>query len=445
MITFNYGPVLQVGAHGLRAPLMASLGKRLPKLLDALTSRGQGFIDLPLTMKYAREAETFARSVGGKFDFVVVLGIGGSALGTRCLVDVLGGSAPRLLVLDSIDPEMIARMESVIDYRRTLFVVVSKSGTTPETVAQYMYVRRRLMDVVGGGRGRAARTGGVVAMARASRAMARHFVFITDPHRGLLRDVAARDGIRIFDVPENVGGRFSVLSPVGLVPAALAGVPITEVVAGARAQRGRVLSSDFTTNIAFQFAAVQYLLAQRRGVSKNVIMPYHGALASLADWYRQLLAESIGKRVDRRGQVVHRGITPIAGIGPADQHSQLQLYNEGPFDTLILFVAAQRDRVRTLRIPPEHPEFRDLSYLHGHSFGELLRAELAATELALTKYGRPTARLVIDRIDARSLGEMLMFFMGSVGFLGELFEVNAYDQPGVELGKQLTKKLLRAL
>lgn len=411
-------------AHGISPAEIATTSKLLPKYIDCIHARQQGFYTVIDDKKIVADIITFARGVKGKFHDIVVLGIGGSALGTICLEQSLTHlfkkSSPRLYVLDNIDPTLMREVQDIIHLRKTLFIVITKSGGTPETLAQYLYFRR-LTD-------------------RAKLNAAKHFVFVTDPKVGLLRKIANEENIPTFGVPENVGGRFSVQTAVGLLPAALIGIDIKAILAGCRTMRDTFLSDDPHINLPFRLASIQYLLA-KKGKNINVLMPYAQHLVRFADWYRQLLAESIGKARNNAGETVNVGITPINALGATDQHSQSQLYNEGPNDKLIMFLSVKK-LDRTTPIPVPLGADNALAFLRGVDFNTLINTERVATAAALTKYERPNITIHIDAITPRSLGELFLFFESATAFLGEFFDINAFDQPGVELSKNLTKEYL---
>lgn len=413
--------------HVPRGPYDA-LVKKLPKLLSDFATRGQGFLDT-IDDRVTHEAvKDYATVLRKKFDTGVVLGIGGSALGFGCVFDGLRHSfwnmlsarkrddMPRMFVLDNIDPALLKGVEDVIDLKKTTFFVITKSGTTPETIAQFSYFWKKVVDAVG------------------AKKAHEHFVFITDPHEGFLRSFGKEHHVAMFPVPPNVGGRFSVLTSVGLFPAAFAGIDTDAMIRGAKIMRECVLSRDAKKNIAFRLAAIQYLLYQR-GVDITVMMSYSQSLFRLADWYRQLLAESIGKAKNRSGKIVNVGITPIRALGVTDQHSQVQLYNEGPADKFYLFADVG---THVSCVIPKTKGF-DLNCAR---FEDLLATEKRATEMAFDSYDRPHATIHLPKLDAETLGETFVFLEMSVAILGELFNVNAFDQPGVELAKVLTRKLL---
>jgi glucose-6-phosphate isomerase len=380
------------------------------------------FLDLPYDEAAAGEVEAYVRSVRGRFRDLLLLGIGGSALGARLLQEALAGTGEegRLRVLDNIDPDWVEETLDGLDPESTLVNVVSKSGTTVETAAQYLRVKEWL--------GRQAQDPA-------------HWVFTTDPAQGLLRRTAREEGIRAFSVPPAVGGRYSVLGAVGLLPAAWLGISVGELLEGARGMVDRCLAGSVRENPAAAWAAVQYLLHRRKGKTMAVVMPYSWRLRSFPEWYAQLLAESLGKKHDLTGAVVHTGITPVRALGVTDQHSQLQLYTEGPNDKWILFVEVEGSNRAAHALshggsPPE------LSFLAGKSLADLMRAEKQGTEQGLVWADRPNATLRLDRLTPRSVGGLIVLCEVAVALLGKFLQVDPYDQPGVEAGKRAALALL---
>jgi glucose-6-phosphate isomerase len=317
-----------------------------------------------------------------------------------------------------VDPATIGPFLDRLDLGRTLFNVVSKSGGTAETMSQYLIVRQRLMDKLGDG-------------------YRRHLLFTTDPEKGVLRQLAKQEDIASLPIPPSVGGRFSVLSAVGLLPAALVGIDVRELLAGAREMAERCDTDDLRSNPAGLFAALQYLADTEADAPIQVMMPYSDRLRDVADWFRQLWAESLGKQSTRAGEEVFAGPTPVKSLGATDQHSQVQLYIEGPFDKTITFLAEAESEI-DVEIPSAYPELGELGYLGGHTLGELLRTEMLATEAALARRGRMNMMIELPRVDARSLGGLFMLFQIATVYAGHLYGVDPLDQPGVELGKQLT-------
>ena len=394
-----------------------------------------GFFDLPWASETSRRVQEVADSFGQWFETVVVLGIGGSGLGAVTLRDSLLATHwnerdaeareyfPRLYVLDNPDPATVGSLLGRLDLRRTLFNVISKSGSTAETMALYLVIRDRLKMLVGEDKVRG------------------HFLFTTDPDEGALRRIADAEGIPALPVPPNVGGRFSVLTPVGLWPAAVTGVDVDALLAGAGAMEERCRTDALLANPAGLLATLLHHAATEGGKPIHVLMPYCDRLRSFALWFQQLWAESLGKAADRSGNTVHTGPTPLPAVGATDQHSQVQLFMEGPRDKVVLFVAV-RDAGDPIAIPAGHPEIAELSYLGGHTLGELLDAERRATAEALRQAGRPSLTLELERVDARALGALFMLFQIATVYAGALYGVDPLDQPGVELGKRLTYGLL---
>ncbi len=411
---------------GPRAPSVDALSALRPRLASATTTIEAraaagtlGFWNIEADETSLADILAFAASVPTTTTDVLVLGIGGSSLGARAIQHALVGppelaSGRRLHIPDNSDPWLLSRLLDTLVAERTLVLVVSKSGATVETAAQLLVVDAWLEQALG---------------AEAARA---HLVAITDPSDGILRTDANARGLRTFSIPKDVGGRFSVLTPVGLVPAAVLGVDIRALVEGARAMRERCRATNLEQSPAALIAGLAYLHTLA-GHDIHVFMPYAEALRPFAAWFVQLWAESLGKRFDRSGNVVERGPTPLAAIGATDQHAQVQLFIEGPRDKLVLFVTIdQHDRDITLPMTTG-----PLAYLGGKTMTELLAAEHRGTALALASDGRPSLTIALPRLDAHTLGGLFFLFEAATALAGELFDVDAFDQPGVELGKRL--------
>ena len=435
-ITLDYNNMLapRLGGRGIDPARLDALAERFREAHADTARRREsgelGFFALPEGGETVDAIQQFAEGAGQAFSNVVVLGIGGSALGTTALRTALKHPLwnelddekreyfPRLYVLDNVDPATFGPFLDHIDLRRTLFNVVSKSGGTAETMSQYLIVRERLQAELGDG-------------------YTRHLLFTTDPQKGVLRALADEEGIATLPVPAKVGGRFSVLSAVGLLPAAMVGIDIRELLAGAGEMAERCDTPELRRNPAGLFAALQYLADTELDANVHVMMPYSDRLRDVADWFRQIWAESLGKQRTRGGEETFAGPTPVKALGATDQHSQVQLYIEGPFDKTITFLA-ERDGGDDLQIPHAYPRHAELAYLGGHSMGELLRTEMLATEAALAQRGRMNMTLELPRADARSLGGLMMLLQIATVYAGHLYGVDPLDQPGVELGKQLT-------
>jgi len=342
-------------------------------------------------------------------DAVLTVGIGGSALGAATISEALGPSGTEHYVLDNVDPDHVQTILSKLELSATAVNVVSRSGTTAETLANFLVVREAMDDA------------GVDWTER---------TVVTTVEEGPLRDLADGHGLPSLSVPEGVPGRFSALSAVGLVPAAIQGHDIAGLVAGGQAGADSLAPSLFDCP-AYAYGATAYALDQRE-YSTNVMMPYAEGLEAFAEWFAQLWAESLGK--DGGGQ------TPVRALGATDQHSQLQLYRAGPKDKLVSLVRVTDG--------PEQPipetGIPDLAYLGGTGLGELLDAEFEATEASLAAAKCPNVRIEIERLDAESVGRLLYEMEAACILAGELYGVETFTQPAVEWGKRAARGLLGA-
>jgi len=431
-ITIDFTNMLAPGVSGGVAGgewgKAATLFEKARTTFDQRRTAGElGFLDLPGDAALHKQSTDFAKRTRGKYADVVVLGIGGSALGPIALRTALckpnwnlleagdRDMRPRLHVLDNLDPATIAALLDRLQLERTLFIVTSKSGGTAETMSQYLVVRERLNAE--------------------TLAAKDHVVFVTDPKKGALRPLANAEQIPALDIPANVGGRFSVLSPVGVLPAALIGIDTTALLKGAADLATRCTARELRQNPAGTFALLQYLADSTAGKHIQVLMPYSDALRDMAAWFVQLWAESLGKRRISKGDD-HVGPTPLGALGATDQHSQVQLFMEGPANKTITFVTAARSH--DVEIPALHKDVSELAYLGGHSLGEVLDIEQRATAGALATRGRPNMTMHLDAVDAWHVGGLMMLLEAATVYAGALYDVNPLDQPGVELGKQFT-------
>ncbi len=390
-----------------------------------------GYTTLPANTEYSRQVKQLVEQYKGNTTDMVVLGIGGSALGNVALQSALNPatynllsdrrrSGPRLFVLDNVDPALIGDTLKFVGRRlkTTLFNVISKSGETAETASQFMVIRKLLQSKLGDD-------------------FAKRIVATTDTEKGTLHNIAKQDGYAMLAVPGDVGGRFSVLSPVGLFSAAMCGIDTDELLAGAAAMKQRCENFDWRSNPAAMLATIKYLSYTAKGKVMHVMMPYSNRLYMLADWYRQLWAESLGKQADRNGNEVFTGPTPIKALGTTDQHSQVQLYREGPNDKLTVFLEVAK-HPRNVRVPDMFQDVPGLTYLRKKPLTRLLNAEKYATEYAMAYSQRPSVTIKFDEITPHSVGEFLYLYEFTTSLMGELLNINAYDQPAVELGKQAT-------
>ncbi len=452
MLTLDYTNCLsdRVGEHGLLPAVLDPNGPAALAIAEASRSlastRGTGWErwrELPLDpvrSRHVSAVKDLVQKCQGQFDNLVVLGIGGSALGNIALQSALNSPVynllnpgerpgPRLFVIDNVDPHVFSGVMNLCKaqggLKRTLFNVISKSGETAETAAQFMFVRDLLQREIGPD-------------------FRRHIVAITDPAKGTMRQICDREGFVTLPVPDGVGGRFSVLSPVGLFSAAMCGIDIDALLDGAADMDRRCSGERLDQNPAGMLATLLVELGRTKGKTNQVLMPYASSLYLLADWYRQLWAESLGKEKSKDGRTVFAGFTPIKALGATDQHSQIQLYREGPHDKIVGFVEVESfvgAGAGDVAIP-RGLGVEAVAYLEGHSMSALLNAEKRATEFALVESKRPNFTIRLPRIDARHVGEFISLWQIATAYAGLLLNVDAYDQPAVELGKQATFALM---
>lgn len=382
------------------------------------------------TLWYVKE---YASMIKDRFENILVLGIGGSALGGIAVTEALlkpywnllteerREGLPRIFFLDNIDPDAISSLLDILYLKKTLVNVITKSGSTAETMSQFMIVKDRLEKELGD-------------------TYRYNFVATTDKKTGVLRQIAEQEGYKTFVVPDDVGGRFSVFSAVGLLPLALVGIDIDAIVNGVKDMDLALKNTDIRENIAAQNALIHYLMDTKKGKNLSVMMPYSSRLKYVSDWYVQLWAESLGKNKDKNGADVNIGPTPIKALGATDQHSQIQLYNEGPNNKVINFIRVEEFDT-TLEIPRIF-EYTGIGYLGGKTINQLINAEADSTRVALSDYCRPTVTITLPKVDGYNVGQLLYMLEVQTAIAGELYNINTFNQPGVEQAKNYTYALM---
>ncbi len=392
-----------------------------------------GWTELPYNQtEIVEDILATAKDIRKKFDYFVVLGIGGSALGPIMAFNALchlhyndlpksKRRGPKFYVEDNVDPVRMKELLDVIDVKKTCFNVISKSGATSETMTQYLIVADLLK--------------------KAGENVKDHVVFTTDAARGNLVKISKElGGVKSFVLGDGVGGRFSELSPVGLLPAAVLGIDIKLLLKGA-AYMDKVCSSpDLKKNPALMSSLLQYISMQN-GKNIGVLMPYSDNLKYVSDWYAQLWAESLGKNETLSGEKCNVGQTPVKALGVTDQHSQVQLYTEGPYDKVVTFLSVGSYKEK-YPIPHGCENIPDVGFLGGHTMEELIKAENKATAFALTKAGRLNYTITLPVVNEFTLGQLLYFFELQTAYAGAMLNINTFNQPGVEAGKKATFALL---
>ena len=433
LIEFDFTNMTAV-ENGITAADVTSRFLKVKAVTDALEKkravhawRALPFTDEALIADMEAEAERINRD----FDSFVVLGIGGSALGSRAMFTALkhlrynelprekrGGV--RFYVADNVDPDGLNALFDVIDPERTVFHVITKSGNTVETVTQFMLASKLIGSRV--------------------KNLADNIIVTTDKEKGNVKRIADNCGFKTYVVPDGVGGRFSVFSPVGLLSAAVLGIDIRSMLKGAADMDAFCSVPSLDDNPAMMYAALS-TAAMEKGVNINVMMPYADALKDTSEWFCQLWAESLGKRFDNNGNRVETGQTPVRAVGVTDQHSQVQLYTEGPFDKMITFIEVENFSTK-LEIPKSPVPVYDAEYLAGQSFNKLIASELYATRYAVTRAGKMNLLIRLSELNEYTFGALIMFFEVATAAAGEFMDINAFDQPGVEEGKLATFALM---
>ncbi len=373
-----------------------------------------------------------ATEIRSNFKNFVVLGIGGSALGPTSVFQALchlrhnditatrRKGAPKFFVEDNVDPERMAALLQTVSLKDTCFNVITKSGSTSETMTQYLIIKNELE--------------------KAGLDPKKHIITTTSANSGNLIKISKAEGYKTFHIPDGVGGRFSELCPVGLLPAAVLGIDIAGLLEGAKFMYELCTSSDNDSNMALTAAKLQFI-AMQKGKNISVMMPYADGLKYISDWYAQLWGESLGKNKLMDGTPCNLGQTPVKALGVTDQHSQIQLYAEGPFDKVITFITVDKYRKKVV-IPAGCEAFPDVNFLCGHTMNELISAERSATEYAVTKAGKLNHTIILPVINEFTIGQLLMFFQLKTSYCGFMLNIDPFNQPGVEEGKNATYALL---
>ena len=401
------------------------------------TNRGTGMMgwtELPYNQKeVVADILNIAKDIKKKCESFVVLGIGGSALGPIAVFQALchlrhnelpksKRKAPKLYVEDNVDPERMQALLDVVDLNKTYFNVITKSGSTSETMSQYLIIYDILKKALG------------------EEEAKKRIITTTSANKGNLIKIAKEEGFKTLYIPDGVGGRFSEMCPVGLLAAAVVGIDIKAMLEGAAYMDKICKEKNYKKNPALAMAVLQFV-AMNKGKNISVMMPYADSLKYMADWYCQLWGESLGKAVDNDGKIVNVGQTPVKALGVTDQHSQVQLYREGPFDKVITILAVDEYRT-TFDIAQGCDNIPDVNFLCGHTMNELIQAERKATEYALTQAGKLNHTIYLPEVNAFTIGQLLFLFQMETAYCGELMNINTYDQPGVEGGKNATYALL---
>ncbi len=432
---YKFMSAKHVGKYGFKTAEVAKLARDLKKINKKIKQERHNpdlsWQELPYERKTIKQIIKLAKNLRKRFRNLVVVGIGGSDLGAKAIYSALAGSFASLkpkqgrnlkvyFLGDTTDPQPIADLLGILNLRETVFYIVSKSGNTIEPLATFLLLRKKVISKVGHKRHKV------------------HFIITTNLENGELLEIAKKEDYLIIEHYAG-GGRYSVLSINGLLPAACAGFDIKELTAGARVMAGNAKSNNYNKNLAFFFAALQYLAYKKRKQNISILMPYDYYLNEVGFWFRQLWGESLANKHDLKKKLVNCGITPIAALGPTDQHSQIQLYIEGPYDKIITFI-----KVANISNNFKVPEYKNVeaSYFAGHKFKDILNIEHWATSVSLMENKRPNGTIILPYLDEYYLGQLFYFMEMAVYYLGEFLHINVFDQPGVEQSKNYMYGLL---
>ena len=418
MIELNFSNMMEevIGIKGMADRLLEGFKGKVEeahKQFDPKKWKELEFMELPF--RDTSEIKRIAEEIKQDSDNLLIMGIGGSALGPRAILEALSplhnlSKKPKVFIYDNVDPRTLKHILSIIDLKKTTVNVISKSGSTAETAASFMIVWDEMSKLLG-------------------KDAHKRFVATTDPATGNLRKIATDNKMRTLPIGQGIGGRFSVLSPVGLLLCESAGFSADELLRGARDIHEKCLVHELWQNPAYMFGTLLYLMNTEEKRTVNVLMPYADSLKYLSEWFCQLWAESLGK--------LGAGMTPYPSVGTVDQHSQVQLWMEGPEDKVVTFIRVD-DYKTDIIIPKVFEEIEGTNYLSGHSLTELIKAEEESTELALAKAGRPNMTIHLPCIDEYHLGQLFHFFGIATAFTGFLMKINPFNQPSVEEGKNYT-------
>ncbi len=439
-VDYNYMMSKSLGDKGITDGELRAVKDKAQEAFDYVAAnRGRddlfmGWTELPYNQEaIVNDILATAKEVRKKFKYFVVLGIGGSALGPIMAFNALkhlhynelpqkDRNGPKFYVEDNVDPVRMQALLDVIEPEKTCFNVISKSGATSETMTQFLIIA----DI----------------LEKKGVNLPDNMIFTTDACRGNLIKIDDKFGgkFKKYILPDGVGGRFSELCPVGLLPAAVLGIDIKGMLAGAAYMDGLCSKPSVSKNPALACAALQYISMQQ-GKNIHVLMPYSDNLKLMADWYCQLWAESLGKAVDYAGNTVNAGTTPVKSLGVTDQHSQVQLYTEGPYDKVVTFISVKK---YATEMPIAHgcEDIPDVGFLGGHTMQELIQAENKATAYALMRAGRVNYTIELPEINAFTLGQLMYLLELQTAYTGAMLNVNTFNQPGVENGKKATFALL---
>ena len=399
--------------------------KYLNTFLETINSPKHGFFEINKDLKLLEKVnETYQKFKHKKF--LIHVGIGGSSLGTETLVNSIGKPSlkDRIFFINNIDPDEIKEILDKIDLKESLFYIVSKSGGTAETIASFCLILNHFKE-----------------NGFSEKDFYQSTVIATDPDKGQLRSLSNSYKIETLPIQENIGGRFCVFTPVGLFPSLFAGINVKKVLEGAEKIKEKLSEKDIQKNILIRVASFLTFLKIKKNINQTVLMPYSSKLKILSLWFVQLWAESLGKKDSLDGKEIYEGLTPIGAYGATDQHSQMQLFMDGPKDKCIIFIEISNFK-NDFKLK-NNEEGSTFSKLKKSTLKDLLKAELEGTLKAFDEKGRPYFLITIDELNEENMGALLIFFQSLTVLMGSFLHINPFDQPGVELAKKYSIDFLK--
>lgn len=419
-----------IGEQGINNSDFENVSADIDRAIEQISTENLMFRDLP----YANidEIIEYGMFIRRNFNNFLLLGIGGSALGPKAIFKSTCGRyhneykdrtepIPKFYFEDNVDPDRIYDLINTIDLENTCINIISKSGKTIETLSQMMIFIDVLQKIKPDN-------------------WTDNLVFTTDKDNSILLELGKKYGIKMFYIPREIGGRYSIFTPVGLLTASVCGCDVRGILEGARNMNELCLTKDYRNNPAFMYSILQYI-SMKKNKNICIMMPYTDSLKFVTDWFSQLWAESLGKKYDTNGKIINSGQTPVRALGSVDQHSQLQLYMEGPYDKVVTLIKAEEHRFN-MPIPEIFKDNEDINFLCGSSLNKLINSEFEAIVYALTENGRPNIEITMPSLDEYYIGQLFMMLEIATVFTGYLLNINPFDQPGVEHGKISTYALM---
>jgi glucose-6-phosphate isomerase len=429
---FDFNNILeeQIGEKGLSFSKIQSSEKMLENTKKTIYAKyNSDYYPLLIPQDIEKDIKKIielSEHIKENYDNFVIVGMGGSSLGNELLHYAINGiyyndgksrKTPKIFFIENVDPDSVSKLLSFIDIKKTLFNIITKSGTTGETMLNLLLIIEKLK--------------------KEGLELKKNLIFTTDPEKGLLRELSKEFSIKTFPIDKRLGGRYSILSHVGLLSAAVEGIKIDSLISGAIKESQTIKNTKPINTASFLLSLIQYLFYKERQININALFTYSDSLHYIGNWYNQLMAESLGKKNSLNNTILNTGITPISLKGTTDQHSMLQLLMEGPYDKLVIFIAPNAYEME-MKISNNLVSDERIDYLKNKEYSTLIKTEYLATKAALKNNSRPNLSIELNKIDEYELGRLIYFFEFEIISLGVILNINPINQPAVEMGKKYT-------